>query len=84
MNPAGDEQLATLLAALLADPTTIELVVTAAAGEVVSRLRLIDHVATLLPRHYQEHLAVWAVTGLLVPALRVLLPTLYAGDPSDP
>lgn len=80
----GERELAEFLGGLLAEPATRALAASARQGQVVMRLQLLEHVAGLLVERGQQELPVWAVAGLLAPALRRLSRLIVPdGDAAD-
>lgn len=80
----GDQRLAKLIGELLADASTLELVADARRGEPLTRLRLIEATAPLLAARGRDDLDVWAVAGLMVPAMRELAQPLLAVHDAQP
>lgn len=79
----GDDDLAAFLAELLAEPATRDLAAAGRQGHVLTRLQLVEHVATLLTARGRPELPVWAVAGLLVPTLRRLSGLLPDDQPPE-
>lgn len=79
----GERDLAALIAELVADPATQQLVARAAGGEPLTRLGLVEHAGELLAARGRTELAVWAIAGLMASVIHDLAePLIEAAGPS--
>lgn len=76
----GEGALRALVTDLVGDQRTQDLLERSRQGEVLKRLALLDHTASLLAARDLNPLPVWAVNGLLVEALRASNPAQASPD----